>query len=348
MPMYLMHHAFRRDLRDFLAAAERTPADDRATWRRLADRWERFARILHLHHAGEDDVLWPLLLDRVGGAGDAEGRAVLEAMEAEHEEIDPLLAGAASGIAALAAGAGEDVRAALVVRLAAAQERLGAHLGHEERDAMALVQRHLTPAEWDGMHDRFGEHYTLGDSLFALPWLMPEVPEEVRPAVTGFLGRPAALAERLLLRPGFLRRERAAFRHLDGGDEPAGARPVVLPAAFGVLLSVDLVGGLLDMAAGRTTLATAWGPEATLAAPWPMIALQAVTVLIVARSRRRAARVAASLLAVACGVSVASGFFDGQLGRGDLTGPEVAYQVGLLALTGLVGAAGLTAFRQKP
>lgn len=350
MPMYLMHHAFRRDLRDFLAAAERTPVADRRTWARLAGRWQRFSRVLHLHHSGEDDVLWPLLLDRVDRAGDAEARAVLEAMEAEHDEIDPLLAACEAGLRRLAEGGDDDARAALVVRLAAAGERLGAHLGHEETDAMALVQRYLTPEEWEGMHVRFGEHYTAADSLFSLPWLMPELPDEVKPAVHGFLGRPVALAERVLLRPGFRRRERRTFRYsaAAGSAASGGTARGLLVTAFGALLAADLVGGLVDIAAGRTTPATAWGPDATLCAPWPMIAFQAVAVAVIARGGRRSAGVASVLLGLACGVSVASGFLDGQLGRAGLTGGEVAFQAALLAITGLVGIAGLVAARQKP
>lgn len=62
--MYLMHHAFRRDLRDLLAATEHTPAGDRPTWHELGVRWERFAHHLHQHHTVEDRVLWPLLRER--------------------------------------------------------------------------------------------------------------------------------------------------------------------------------------------------------------------------------------------------------------------------------------------
>ncbi|MFL6117640.1 MAG: hemerythrin domain-containing protein, partial [Catenulispora sp.] len=42
-PMYLMHHAFRRDLAAFAAAVPATPVEDRVTWRRLQQRWELFA-----------------------------------------------------------------------------------------------------------------------------------------------------------------------------------------------------------------------------------------------------------------------------------------------------------------
>ncbi|SDR89357.1 Hemerythrin HHE cation binding domain-containing protein [Friedmanniella luteola] len=212
MPMYLMHHAFRRDLAAFTAAVAATPLDDRRAWRRLDRRWGRFARVLHLHHAGEDEILWPLLLTEVDRAGDVSGRATLEAMEAEHGEIDPLLSGCAAGLHHLTSGGDADTRAALVVRMAAARERLGHHLGHEESDAMALVQRHLTPAEWDALHPEFGRHYTPRDGLFALPWVLHDLPVDLRPRALAFVGRGPALVWTLLLRVPFALRERRTFR----------------------------------------------------------------------------------------------------------------------------------------
>src|SRR3954454_19369008 len=172
LPMYLMHHAFRRDLASFAAAVGGTDVQDRRGWRRLARRWGGFARILHLHHAGEDEILWPLLLAKVDAAADATGRVTLEAMEAEHEEIDPLLAGCADGLAELAAGADSDTRSALVVRMAAANRPLGHHLGHEESEAMVPVEQHLTAARWVGLGAEFSRHYPARDALFALPWVL--------------------------------------------------------------------------------------------------------------------------------------------------------------------------------
>lgn len=214
LPMYLMHHAFRRDLRAFATAAASTPVEDRTTWQRLAHRWGMFGRILHHHHSGEDEVLWPLLLARVDAAGDRAGRETLEAMEAEHSEIDPLLESCAAGFARLTEHADEDARAALVVRLSATQERLGQHLGHEERDAMALVQAHLTQAEWHALDKEFAKHYSPRDQLFALPWVLHAVPEQLLPNVLAFVGAVPALVWRLLLRRPFARRERLIFRYV--------------------------------------------------------------------------------------------------------------------------------------
>lgn len=213
LPMYLMHHAFRRDLRSFGAAAARTPVQDRAAWRALGQRWAAFGRTLRHHHHGEDETLWPLLLAKVDAAHDRSGRATLEAMESEHGEIDPLLESCQAGFSRLAEHADEDARAALVVRLGAAQERLGAHLDHEETDAMALVQAHLTPAEWHGLDKEFQKHYTRADQMFALPWVLSGLPAQVTPQVLGFIGLGGALLWRLLLRRPFERRERAVFRY---------------------------------------------------------------------------------------------------------------------------------------
>ena len=214
LPMYLIHHAFRRDLDDFVAAASRTPATDRTAWAALAKRWHLFAGMLHTHHTGEDEILWPLLETRVRAAGDHDGLATLDAMEAEHGEIDPLLAGCREGFARLAETADEDALAALQVRLTATRERLAAHLGHEESDAMALVQRHFTDAEWHDLDKQFAKHYPAELARDGLPWVLAGVPEEAMPRVRGFLGAMPMLLWRLLLRRSFARRSHVAFRYV--------------------------------------------------------------------------------------------------------------------------------------
>ena len=207
--MYLMHHAFRRDLAAFASAVPRTPLTELDTWRALLRRWEVFAEVLHHHHHGEDTWLWPALMEKA----DAAERETLAAMEAEHEEIDPLLDSCLAGLRALAAGhARADDRAALAVRMAAARESLGRHLAHEERDAMRILQRHLTPEEHEAIHARFVEDLAPSQALALVPWALHDVPEDVRRA----LRRQAELAQRVVWRLGhrrFERLDRKAFRH---------------------------------------------------------------------------------------------------------------------------------------
>lgn len=122
--------------------------------------------------------------------------------------------------------------------------------------------------------------------------------------------------------------------------------PLLLTAAMGALLVVDLVGGLWAALSGVNSWGDAWGGHALLAAPLPMIAGQVVTTWLSVRGRSRRAAVPAGLLAAACLVSLASGFFDGGLGNTSLEPGMAAFQVFLLAVTGTVGAlAAIRAFQ---
>ena len=211
--MYAMHHAFRRDLAAFARAVPATPVDDRPTWSALQQRWTRFAEVLHHHHTGEDSGLWPLLLDRVDAAGDEGGRATLEAMESEHGQIDPLLEACAEGLARMAAGGTADERAALAVRTAAARDSLGRHLEHEETEALALVQRHLTQEDWQDMEqEHFEGRLPLATTLFLVPWVCDGLPEHV--CRRGFANAGQGFrVVRALTRRSYQRRSRRAFAY---------------------------------------------------------------------------------------------------------------------------------------
>jgi hypothetical protein len=110
-----------------------------------------------------------------------------------------------------------------------------------------------------------------------------------------------------------------------------------LLAALAALVLVDAVGGVLAVATDVNTWSQAWGPQALLAAPLPMIAGQVLMAVLATRTSRRWGAVPATVLALACLVSIVSGFFDGGLGNDRLTPWHAAYQALLLAVTGLVG-----------
>ena len=114
-----------------------------------------------------------------------------------------------------------------------------------------------------------------------------------------------------------------------------------LRVAMAALVLTDLVGGLLAVATSVNTWGEAWGPQALLAAPVPMIVAQVVLVAVATWRVNRAAAIAAALLAVACLVSVVSGFFDGGLRNAELSTGLFAFQVLLLAVTAVVGVLGV-------
>ena len=88
--MLAAHHAFRRDLARLARAAAAADLSDPARRQSVAAGWELFKRELHLHHTAEDEIIWPVLRPRLAHSENA--LSVLDAMEDEHERIDPLLA----------------------------------------------------------------------------------------------------------------------------------------------------------------------------------------------------------------------------------------------------------------
>jgi deazaflavin-dependent oxidoreductase (nitroreductase family) len=191
--MYLMHWALRRDLNAFTAAVPATAVGDRRAWDRLSRRFVLFAGVLHKHHTGEDAGLWPLLAERGADA------AVLDALEAEHAGIDPLLADCATRLADLAAGRSTpDGRERLTTDLDRLRTALDGHLGHEERDGMALVQAHLTQADWERLdREHFAAQYRPRDVVPTLGWVMAGLPADAERAIPG-ANPPMLAAGRLL------------------------------------------------------------------------------------------------------------------------------------------------------
>src|SRR6266542_4321467 len=130
--MYVTHDAFRRDLGRFTAASAAGTAHAPG----VRAGWENFKAQLLLHHSVEDTHLWPRV--RRAAAGRPAGPALLEEMEAEHAQIDPLLAAVDDALA--------DSASNLAVHAAELASALEWHLKHEEDAALPLIQSVCTPA----------------------------------------------------------------------------------------------------------------------------------------------------------------------------------------------------------
>ena len=182
--MFAVHDAFRRDL----AVLERLTSssdDDPRVVLRAAVGWELFKRHLHVHHTSEDAALWPAM-ERLLVGREPE-LALMAAMEAEHAVIDPLLAGVDSALADR--DGGPDRLGAAVAELSSA---LQGHLGHEERDALPLIDATLPEAEWATFGQEHGKRIGDGASRY-LPWVLDDVDPAVAARILG--GLPRSLVE---------------------------------------------------------------------------------------------------------------------------------------------------------
>ena len=208
--MIAAHNAFRRDLTRLARTAASADLSDPARRQSVAAGWELFKRQLHMHHTAEDEIIWPALRPRLAHSENA--LSVLDAMEEEHERIDPLLAAVdaafaqhgAPGAAADAAGAaaddwpGEDRLADVIDVLTST---LTGHLAHEEKDGLPLIGVALTAAEWRGAGFKMARKNGLssGGEMFA--WILDSAGREQAAATLGQLPPPLRLLYRAVWKP---------------------------------------------------------------------------------------------------------------------------------------------------
>lgn len=161
--MLAAHDAFRRDLTRLVRAAAAADLSDPARRRPVAAGWELFKHELHLHHTAEDEIIWPVLRPRLAHSEHA--LSVLDAMEEEHERIDPLLAAVDAAFAQRREDGLPDVIDGLVTTLTG-------HLAHEERDGLPLIGVALTAAEWRGVGFKIARRNGLSEGGTMFAWIL--------------------------------------------------------------------------------------------------------------------------------------------------------------------------------
>jgi hypothetical protein len=209
--MFVMHHGFRRDLRDLAAAIPATPVDEHDVWRALQRRWQGTSTALHHHHHVEDDALWPPLLERLRSVADHNAVSVVEAVADEHAGLAPVIQACADGFGSMVLAPSRAGRDHLAAAVGAMRPQLLAHLDHEEVAVLPLVQ-HVSVASWDEVGAAAREEYGLADIAFAVPSSVLEIPPDEFTRAYAH-GGPLVRAILVLTRRRFRREHRVAFRH---------------------------------------------------------------------------------------------------------------------------------------
>lgn len=193
--MHVAHDAFARDLRRLVTASEGGSA---LTPEALAV-WQMFKKQLHIHHTAEDTSLWPRLRSVVFADEDV---AVLDAMDAEHAQIDPQLERVDAAIA-------DSDAAGLAEALGALADGLTAHMRHEESAALPMVETHLGQGGWAafGRDIRRSQGGIRGGAEY-LPWVLDGASDATTAQVLQLLPAPARVLYRRVWAPRH-ERERA-------------------------------------------------------------------------------------------------------------------------------------------
>lgn len=187
--MLAIHEAIRRDLARLRHACSEL---DRAGPVPVAvrDGWAELRREIEFHHQAEDEDLWPRLRAR---ASTHEVDATVDAMKQEHRRIPPALDDLSN---ALRAGSGVAAATDEVVR------SVEEHLDHEEHEALPLIERYLSDADWhDFLHMERRKRPAREAPVF-LAWVLDGSPAH-SDAVLRELPPPARLVHRYVLGPKY-------------------------------------------------------------------------------------------------------------------------------------------------
>jgi hemerythrin HHE cation binding domain-containing protein len=195
--MLAAHDAFRRDLTRLARTA--SAAHDPARRESVQAGWELFKRQLLMHHTTEDEIIWPALRARLDHSEAA--LSVLDAMEAEHELIDPLLA-------AVDAEFGRDGEDRVADVIDALTSSLTGHLRHEERDGLPLIGVALSAAEWRGLGRKMGTKNGMAAGAEMFAWILDSTDRDHSKATLAQLPPPLRVLYRTVWKPRFERTPR--------------------------------------------------------------------------------------------------------------------------------------------
>ena len=144
--MAIVHRTFRNAYEEsaLLVRAAPSPSPGRVTF--LADHIDFGIAALHHHHEGEDELLYPKLIQRV-----PEQAPMTEQVEHEHLVIKTALEAASAACAAWRQRPSAETGEALAAALDHLNAVVQPHLDDEENKVVPLAAVTLTQQEWDAM-----------------------------------------------------------------------------------------------------------------------------------------------------------------------------------------------------
>lgn len=192
--MKVIHRAMRREFAQLpdLIAGVRTGDTDRA--RLLGKHLSLVLGMLHEHHDAEDEMLWPILVQRVPLEKD-----LIAVMETQHEAIGGAVADITAHLAAWTVEAEGAARDLLSDALRDLGPALTEHLDLEEKEVLPLVHDHLTVPEWLAPQKHAMKHgpKTLAGKLTLAGMVLEDATPRERAWFLGDMPAPARLLWRL-------------------------------------------------------------------------------------------------------------------------------------------------------
>jgi iron-sulfur cluster repair protein YtfE (RIC family) len=200
--VYLIHEAFRRDLAR-MSAALRSPRIDAPRARQLREHWGIINEQLHHHHQVEDKSLWPLVRPKL--SGQEADLAVLDQMEAQHQTLEPKCEAVERGFASLSAAPSTTAGAELASEIDDLENVLAAHLDDEESKCFPVIDKALSPEEFESFGKATAKAVGMRGSAKFFPWIFDGADPVERTAVLSMPPPPVRILSRYVWEPRYER-----------------------------------------------------------------------------------------------------------------------------------------------
>ena len=191
--MVVVHRVFRREYRLAPKMVAGVRAGDTARAAVIAAHLDELGGMLHHHHTGEDELVWPRLQERVAVSAELVAR-----METQHDRVARLMQRVDELLPQWRETADAAVRDDLAEVLAEASAALDEHLAEEEREVLPLVEQHMTVAEWAELGERGRAGMAKDRMLVLLGHILEDATPGERQVFLGHAPAPARVLYKLV------------------------------------------------------------------------------------------------------------------------------------------------------
>jgi hemerythrin-like domain-containing protein len=192
--MAIVHRTFRNAFDESARLVRSAPVPPASRVSFLADHIDFTLAMLHLHHEGEDELLYPKLAERA-----PDQVPMLAEVENEHALITTAVADVSTACSAWrqhpSAGPAEALAAALEDLNSLCQR----HLDDEEQKVVPLAAKTLTQQEWDALGDHAVSHMDRRQKPIAFGMILDPLDEADRAYMKNALPPPVRVLFPLLI-----------------------------------------------------------------------------------------------------------------------------------------------------
>lgn len=191
--MVIVHRMFRRECALLPQLVAAVAGGDVARARTVAGHAREVLDMLHHHHVGEDELLWPRLSARTRFNTD-----LLARMDSQHQGLAVLLEHAAPAFAEWQDAPTAHTSTPLTALLEQISTGLKEHFDEEEAEILPIVERVITAAEYQEVGRRGLVSIPLTRRLIVLGYLLEGTTPQERNDFLAAIPAPARLAYRLI------------------------------------------------------------------------------------------------------------------------------------------------------